>query len=253
MYYVAGISGFIGAALSRRHECYGIDRDIVKDRKKLRLFLQDKEETVINLSAYGNYSFQDNRNLTWAINVGNTMNLCYESQKLINFSSSSVLIDQMSDYALSKSAAERVVKFFSHITVRPSSVIGIGQQKFQLVPTLIRSCLFKEKMQFTEYGTHDFIDVESVVDAIKVVDEKGKDKEAYNISSGITTSNSEIKKIVEDMCGTKANAEYIKEKMRSYDCENWIVPNDKITELGWRPQKSLKETIKEMVEAEING
>lgn len=242
-YLVSGINSFIGKALNKRYECSGVPRALFENDIELRT-LVEKHDCVINLSAYGNHYHQKETNLTWRVNVGYATQLAVHSKKLINFSTSSVFLEKQTQYSLSKRVAETVMKECSHVTVRPSSVTGVGEQAHRLIPMLIRSCLYGYLMPFVEAPVHDFIDVSDVVSAVPHLESA-----EYNISCGNVYTNKQVREIVEDLTGKKAKVE-LTFSMRSYDTDKWEVDNSRLVSCGWKPIKTLEQSIKEMIDEE---
>src|SRR5205823_13943330 len=126
--------------------------------------------------------------------------------------------------------------------VRPYTVIGVGEQKEHLIPTLIRSCFTGEPMKLTLKAVHDYVDVEDVVaDLIQFADSKSIG--IFEIGSGTPTSNGMVWKLVEEITGKKANVTIV-DQLREYDSLNWYCKNP-----PKRTLKSLATSIEEMVKA----
>lgn len=47
--------------------------------------------------------------------------------------------------------------------------------------------------------------------------------------------------------GKKANLKMV-DKMRTYDNTHWVVDNSEMLKLGWKPEVSLEESIRRMVD-----
>jgi len=110
------------------------------------------------------------------------------------------------------------------IIVRPSSVTGVGEQEQHLIPKLIKSCLDGVEMPFVGEPTHDYIDVEDFVKGVMYLTENINKyrNQTFQISSGISYSNEDVKNMVESITGKEANIKRV-ENMRKYDTEKWIV------------------------------
>ena len=126
--------------------------------------------------------------------------------------------------------------------------MGVGEQKEHLIPKLIDSCLYGTEMPFISEPVHDFLDVEDFVDALLIVKDKAQFKgEIYEVGTGTQTSNQEVRLLVEDITGKKANIRPVG-NMRAYDTRDWRSNNERIYSLGWEPKKSLRESIGKMVD-----
>ncbi len=247
-YIVRGGNSFIGKAFLKQYpDSILMPRPFVETPDAAAQFLaENKHDAIINFSTYGNYYHQTDHNLTWTVNVKTPtiLSMCAGRKPFINFSTSSVLLQKQTDYSLSKIAAENILKQNGGTSIRPSTVIGVGEQSHHLIPTLIRSCLLGEKMPFVPTPTHDFIDVDMVVKAIPFCLYL---EEAINVSSGITHTNEQVRKLVEHITGKKANVEIV-DRLRDYDTKHWLVDNSRLRELGFSPSKTLLQTIEEMVD-----
>ena len=204
-------------------------------------------ETVIYTAGYGNYYDQKDVYETYRVNVLEPLKLIQNCENFVYISTSSVLLPVQTSYSHSKKTMEEILENYENaVVIRPSSITGVGEQGKHLIPTLIRSCLYSEKMPFVSEPTHDFIDIEDFCRGLLYVSEnidqyKGK---SLNLSSGINYSNQEVKEIVEGVTGKKANVKLV-ESMRKYDTDKWIVKPD----LHFA-KKTLYQSISEMYEAE---
>ena len=159
-----------------------------------------------------------------------------------------MLLPQQTFYSLAKQAGELACLNWDGPAkiLRPSSITGTGESKEHLIPKLINSCLTGEEMLFVGEPTHDYVNVRDVVRAIEIL-AKTSGKQTVNVSSGTSTGNEEVLAIVEDCTGRRANIKRV-DSMRNYDTKGWVVDNSEMLKLGWMPESSLKDSIKEMVE-----
>ena len=97
-------------------------------------------------------------------------------------------------------------------------------------------------MDFVPDATHDFIDVEDVVNGLMILSKIGA-KGIFEFGNQIAIPNEEVRRIVEDVTGRKANIRDTK-NLRPYDTEDWCCKNP--CEY-WQPTKSLRQSITEMV------
>jgi nucleoside-diphosphate-sugar epimerase len=203
------------------------------------------------LSTYGNMAHHDELGAIYKANVLDVHHVLTKvnPKLLIFFSSSSVSLPVQTPYSIAKLCAELMITDSDtpYVIVRPYSVTGVGEQKEHLIPRLIDSCLNGTRMDFVPDSVHDFIDVEDVVDAVMyLVSIDNKSCMTYEVGKGVPLKNSDVLEAVERVCGTKANIQ-IRKSLRSYDSPDWFCH----TEIaGWKPKKTLIESIAEMVELE---
>ena len=248
---ISGSRGFIGSHLFNRFASSDVER---LDRSgSVPNYITD----VFDLAAYGNSFTDTDEQMIYDVNVTRVVKLlksCID-KNLIVTSTSSVLLPVQTDYSKSKLQMEVIAKDWvastkeNVIVVRPSTVIGIGENPQHLIPKLIHSCYTGEPMDFVGEPTHDFLDVEDFVDAMILLSNRAKDYKGYvfNVSFGVSVTNEFVKDIVEDITHLRANIKRVT-SLRPYDSDKWEVNSDKIRSLGWRPQKLLWNTIKDMVE-----
>jgi len=249
---VSGSHGFLGTHLSRSLERSGF---------KVNYLGRDGVITsggiVFDLAAYGNMAghtagpWETYRANT--LRVARTLECIRETgAKLIYVSTSSVALPTQTFYSASKRATEEMIGIavrdwgVKAAIVRPFTVIGSGEQRDHLIPTLINSCIYGLEMPFVERPVHDFVDVDDFVDALLIIAEKGKFQgEIYEVGSGIQRTNRYIRQVVERALNNKANVKVV-ESLRRYDTKNWKANNRLIYSLGWKPKRTLEETIKVM-------
>ena len=251
---VSGSHGFIGTHLWNR---------LVASGESVRRLdrtgnLPNEITDLFDLGSFGNRFDQTNTDEIYKANldrVANILSKATDMHSMIFTSSSSVLLPIQTEYSKAKAQMETLIKDWVQSThenaliIRPSTIIGIGENPQHLIPKLIHSCFTGEEMDFVGEPTHDFLDVEDFVDALILLSNRADDYKGhvFNVSFGVSVSNEFIKVVVEDITKKKANIRRVK-SLRPYDTDKWEVNNDKIRSLGWRPQTLLWNTIKEMVE-----
>ena len=106
-------------------------------------------------------------------------------------------------------------------------------------------------MKFVPEPVHDFIDVDDLCQGVRLIlkNIKSVSGEIFHLGCGIQYSNQEVLKIVESVTGKKANVSVVK-SMRDYDSSLWVADNSKLKALGWKQTKTLRKSIKEMVQHE---
>jgi len=254
--YVTGANGFIGSNLTKR-----IDHFTPIPHKEIATTVIDPYSRFFFLSTYGNMADHDSDTMILQANVGDLTRIIKQTDfnKINSFiytSTSSVRLENQTMYSRTKRAAEQILFAFMEkynapiCIIRPFSVTGVGEQKEHLIPTLIRSCMEGELVNFVPDPVHDFIDVEDVVSGIMNLSNH-KARGIYELGSGKQYTNAEVLKMVEKETGKKATVNVV-ESMRDYDTEEWVSQNYKARGFGWLPKKSLETSISEMVEDYAN-
>ena len=233
-YLITGQNGFIGTAITRYLRERG---DIVVGTKEktvsqiISTFPYPEIDYIINLSAYGNHYDQKDFQKTVNANILNTYNLLEAAKdtdyKLFyNFSTSSVTLKNQTYYSITKFCGEQLAAMYDRVVnIRPYSVYGPGEAEHRFIPTVIKHLLSGEVMQLDEHATHDWIYIDSFVEAvyfIKVCPDLFRFK-PVEIGTGIMTTNYEVVRMLEQISGKKLN--YEPAKLRTYDNENWVCKN----------------------------
>jgi len=251
MNYILGANGFLGKHLSKRVKCTPIPHADIP-ATKLKDF-----ENLFYLASYGNLVHQTDMKETIKANVLDVAHIIeqavqHDFKSFIFISTSSVKLKVQTSYSRAKRATEEVLLAYLErynkpiCIIRPYSITGVGEQQEHLIPTLIRSCMTGEQINFVGHPTHDFIDVDDVVSAIVNLSQNSA-RGIFEVGSGKSYSNNQVLDIVEKVTGKKANVNRV-ESMRKYDNTNWISTNYRARSFGWLPQKTLEVSIQEMYE-----
>ena len=96
--------------------------------------------------------------------------------------------------------------------------------------------------------TRDFIHVSDVVSAIELVMDKGI-RGIFNVGTGEEHSINDIVKLVEEFLSRKFKVEYKPE--RPGEIRRNLLDISRLKAEGFKPQKKLKEGIKEIIDFEI--
>jgi nucleoside-diphosphate-sugar epimerase len=176
--------------------------------------------------------------------LNESMKLGFAPDLFVYVSSSSVNLKHQTFYSNTKKAGELIVQSvpIPSCIIRPYTIIGVGEQEQHLIPTLIRSCFTGEEMKFVPDATHDYVDVDDVVSGILMLADQRRTG-VFELGTGVEVSNQEIRELVEEGCGYKANCRIV-DNLRSYDNKDWYC-NEPAQD--WSPRKSLRVSIAEMI------
>lgn len=250
MNYVTGSQGFVGTNLLKKVDAQPIPHNAITITE-LRPF-----QNFYFLSTYGNMAFHDN---TWETMKANIMDIIAVLERVkdmrfnsfVFMSTSSVKLRRQTTYSRAKRAAEEILLAYMErhnlpiAIVRPFSITGKGEQEQHLIPTLIRSCLHNEPMNFVPHPVHDYINVEDVVDGLINLSQH-QARGIFELGTGTSYSNDQVRALVEKATKKKANIKLVSQ-MREYDSDTWESTNYKSRSYGWFPKKSLMDSIQEML------
>ena len=267
---ITGGHGFLGSNLIHQLEHDGathlaITHDVLEDYSMLKPIVDTfKPSAIVHLAAYGNLIHQQEDDKIIQANITNLHNLLkatkdIEYEIFVNVSTSSVNLPVQTMYSATKSAGEKLCQAYATkyqkqiVSIRPYTVIGIGEPEEHLIPTLIRSCLEGEKMRFVGSPVHDFIGVNDFIDAIRLIIQNYNFSGVVEVGTGIQTSNEQVLSIVEKVTGKKANITRV-DNMRSYDTKTWVADPTLIKSLGWEQKETITDIVEKMVygDSELN-
>ena len=248
---MTGASGFICKHLLKKLKSY-----TTIPHQDIQKFEIKKPGCFYFLSTYGNMNFHEDEAMIAKANISDLVhtvkNIIWENHPTFVFiSTSSVKLEHQTFYSRTKKMAEELLLAYLEkydapiLIIRPMSVTGVGEQKEHLIPKLIDSCLNETRMPFVADPVHDFIDVEDLVDAIMVL-VKAQAKGIFEIGRGRSTTNDMVRRVVEKVTGKKANLNRV-DSLRAYDNNKWVSKNLKVRDYGWKPKKTLTQSVKEMV------
>lgn len=171
-------------------------------------------------------------------------------------------ISPVSPYAVARVSQELMSKVYikaygmNVIMTRSFNHIGPRQDDRFVVPSFIKRILDIKKAGLKEGEIEtgdtsiirDFVDVRDVVRAYYMLLENGTPGEIYNICSGKGLPLLEIIRFIADEAGviisTRVNPDYV----RPDDNKEIIGSANKIeTQLGWRPEKKITDTLRDMI------
>lgn len=172
------------------------------------------------------------------------------------------MMEPNSPYAVARFSQEHLSRIFAEsyglniIMTRSFNHIGKGQDARFAIPGFIRRIL-EIKNAGKSHGVietgdlsiiRDFTNVDDVVKAYDLLLHNGRVGEVYNVCSGKGIVLRDVLQKIAELCGvsiqTKVNSDFV----RPNDSRIMIGSYEKINqELGWVPEISLEETLKEMI------
>lgn len=253
---ISGSNGFIGSHLKKYlsdkgHTIYSIPREYLYAPKFLTKYIQTiTPDYVYHLASYGNMYHQTDKKEIYRANVTTTANLLQanieNSAILTIVSSSSVHLPLKTHYSVTKGIVERLcneyVRKYRKIVniIRPYSVYGTNEAPYRFIPTVFRSCLNDEPIVLAPGPVHDWIYIDDLIERMVLYAEQAIQTdnnvrlmytpqnvdnycEAFDIGTGISTSNIEVVGLIEQITKRQARIKEYRD-MRSFDNGVWVAP-----------------------------
>lgn len=170
-------------------------------------------------------------------------------------------LNPISPYGVARVSQELLSKVYAEgygldiIMTRSFNHFGPGQDNRFFIPSIINKVLNSKNEQQNkpiETGDlsiiRDFVDVRDVVEAYKVLLEKGKSGEVYNICSGIGYTLLDIFNMICDLIDVEPNSVINPQLVRPNDNPVIIGDNRKlINETGWTPSFDVKTSLTDTI------
>jgi GDP-4-dehydro-6-deoxy-D-mannose reductase len=277
-FVVMGVGGARGAKDRSPHLESYIELDLTNPEEAAKVDYSDVSSVIhlAGLAAVGP-SF-DNPMLYMNVNIGIQINL-FETAikqgvkpKFLIISSGTLYdakadlplseispVDPNSPYAVSKIGQEQMAFYyksrgFETVVARPFNHIGPGQGPGFIVPDLAQQIVRFETgaVQDIMVGNldskRDYTDVRDIVRAYRLLIEKGRSGEIYNICSGRAISGHDILDGLMNQASIKTSAKQDKDKMRPSDTPVIYGSHDKLTsDTGWQPEISFDKTLADVI------
>jgi len=277
-YSVVGVGGEIGS--SQKPD--GLDEYLVvdlTDREKVENINLSKIDGVIHLAGLASVgpSFSDPMKYI-DTNIGIEVNLfeaCIKQKnkpRFIIISSGTIYspknemplneessILPNSPYAVSKMGQEEMALYYKSIgfdvvIARPFNHIGPGQGLGFIVPDLVKQIVdfsngsIDKVMVGNLDSKRDYTDVRDISRAYRLLYEKGKSGEVYNICSGSAISGNKILNGLMKIKGISAEVKSDESKLRPSDNPLVVGDYSKIKkDTGWQPEISIEQTLKDIL------
>lgn len=153
-------------------------------------------------------------------------------------------------YAWSKMLAEETARSFAKLDesrvciARLFNLLGTGEPPGSVVSDIAEQLdagpdCAGLRLRETR-SVRDYVDVQDAARGLLILAETGAAGEAYNVSSGIGTSIKDLAKMMLDVWESGAAVE---EKQPSLTATLSVGSSDKLRELGWKPEHSIRDAL----------
>ena len=265
---VTGNDGFIGSYLTKELEKQGhnvrglsLKNGDIRNKADVEKSVRGAQ-LVYHLAAQKSVtkSFENPR-YDYEVNFTGTRNIveaCRRHGSKLIFVSSAAIYGNPAEIPLKEESPKLPASFYGlhkylaeslcgedSLIVRPANVYGVKGNS--VINTFIRQILQKKPITFFNDGTNtrDYIHVSDVVKALLL---GMKHKGIFNIGSGVEVSLNQIAVMIERETGLKAKKQF---KKAENDVKRSCLEISKAArELGWKPETSLLNGIKEIVRYE---
>jgi nucleoside-diphosphate-sugar epimerase len=275
---ICGVGGFLGSNLRRKFEDEDKEVVILPVEKLLdppaihALFKASEPYNLYYLAAYGNLHGQNNIHEIYQASITKLLHVLKATEDtdcraILTAGSTSEygnklapmkedqLLEPRTFYGAAKAAATHLAQAWAIqkkspiVVFRPASITGLGEQSIHLIPTLIRSCMFGDEIPFVSDPVHDYINVRDVCSALGILAEAAANHsgEIFNVGNGIQHTNLEVREMIEEITGRKANITKSVKLNPQNISDVWIADSTKMRNLGWKPKITLYDSLKEMV------
>ncbi|AYV56147.1 dTDP-glucose 4,6-dehydratase [Leptospira kmetyi] len=175
----------------------------------------------------------------------------------------SVVPAPLNPYSSSKSCAEiyclqyhRWIPELEVVIARPFNHTGPKQNPNFVIPNFCSQVLEALKKSESERriqvgdlsSTRDFLDVRDVVRAYRILSEKGKPGEIYNICSGKEVVIREVLDRIISASGQTIPVEVDPSRFRPAEMKRLFGDSGKLRQLGWEPRFGLTDTVRDVYE-----
>lgn len=138
--------------------------------------------------------------------------------------------------------------------VRPFNLIGPGQSTEFVLPSFIMQLLeIKTRRRKPVIktgdlsGRRDFVDVRDAVSGYWKILQSGDHGSVYNLGSGAAVSIQDVLNRIISMIGIKVSHETDVDRIQKHQILEIASSNQKIATLGWKPERSLDDSLQEMI------
>lgn len=160
-------------------------------------------------------------------------------------------------YALTKAAAERLVLAAGGVVVRMFNIVGPGQAGTFALPSFARqlaaAAAGPAKLRVGNLEPRrDFVHIQDALAAYATLIRRGEPGTAYNLGTGAATSIRQALDLLIEIAGIEAEVEVDAARLRPADVELTRADNRRLSALGWRPERSLRQALEDLW-ADVRG
>lgn len=164
-----------------------------------------------------------------------------------------------SPYAVSKFTQEQMAQYYASrgfeiVIARPFNHIGPGQNPGFIVPDIAQQIIAVEQGEANEIkvgnldAKRDYTDVRDVARAYRLLLEKGKPGEIYNICSGTSHSGHEVLETLLREAGTSPTITQDPARMRPSDTPDIYGSHEKLSrDTDWQPEINIGQTLADVI------
>ncbi|HEY2409417.1 MAG TPA: GDP-mannose 4,6-dehydratase [Polyangiaceae bacterium] len=277
---VLALTGVLHASASDLHADWHQAVDLTQSTAVMQAVAEARPEAVIHLAGFSSVgkSYQD-PSQTYAVNTLGTVNLLAALQthapsaRVIAVSSGEVygavrageLANEshatapINPYSGSKLAAEIACQQACHaglslMIARPFNHLGRGQSGHFVVPALatqLVASVGKPGRAVIHVGdlspVRDFSHVDDVVEAYRLLLERGESGQIYNIASGVGRSIAELLDELLRLANVDAQIELDRARLRPNEIPYLVGDPGKLRALGWQPTRSASDALAEVL------
>jgi len=167
-------------------------------------------------------------------------------------------LNTLNPYGLSKQTAENIcrISYPNYVIARQFSIIGVGHNERYAIPGFCKQVADMKQgkiKHILKVGNievyRNFTSVKDILKAYLILMEKDTSGNIYNIASHDTVTLKEILILLKDISKIDFKIEIDATRFRPVDSTMTSINFSKIKNLGWSPEESLKNTIKEVYES----
>ena len=206
-----------------------------------------------------------------AINLNNLFKCLNNNSRLVYLGSSAqygkvhpenqpvvetISFNPVSNYGVLKSFEEMQIRQLSDkfnidtIVARIFNITGPNEPTRMIGGAIVSQLIKSNQLKIGNlYPKRDFLDVRDVSHALKIIGLKGVSGEVYNICFGKSVSIKDYLAEIVNEIGCKPDIETSFERVNKSEINDLVGNNEKIKKLGWKPEYSLKQTIKDLVKS----
>lgn len=255
---------------------YNFFKKDICNKKAINNIIQDGIEIIINFAAESHVdkSIEDS-NVFFQTNVLGTQILCdlavkYNIKKFIQISTDEVYgpnnkdnyhseedkLNPTNPYAASKASADLLVLSYYKTHGLPINIVrstnnyGKYQYPEKIIPLFITNLIQNKKVPIYGNGKQirDWLHVKDHCKALKLIIEKGKKGEIYNISGNNRIQNLKLTKLILKYLNKPETMIKFVEDRSAHDYAYYINSKKIKSELNWKPNYSLKKGLKETID-----